>query len=451
LENQNTGYSKDNSFPPSREPIIRRADPWRQARILWLARSLDKKNILPDRLCRCGLLLFAASGLLSVLFWGMIFANKTQTLRFGLGAVLLFGVPVLAATYIRQAYGLASWIHRFKDPVLTLAGDRIVLELTRRQARKKRAEERFCWTMLYSGIKRIDYDRTSKILRVYGAFDPAGSRTGSMAFLPEGMKRRNVESANRNQALEIPLYFSGAESILPDLQERSGVYIRPAVRGDDLADLRDLPGLKREKELAKPVGLLAAAVTLAVLASALFIDIYHRNSPYMPYPQTEDKYLSKAFGLGDDVVLDGCEITLSKSILRIRQNGNEVCFRIILELLNTNSSAIHIKAGNGGNLALTAVLSSGETEKLEITDQPPRGYLPQTDQPLPQRLEPEKLTNAALFFWMPDNADEIILEIDSDNWPADNPFRDIKYTGGVNARGQKTNQVKFSIKKGSFP
>lgn len=436
---------------------ILHAEPLRYSRLLRLARGQNPKNSLPDKLCGAGLVLYVGASVFSLLFWGVLFMNRTAVMSGWMVLSLAVGLPVFLAEYIRMETGAASWQHRFRNPTLSILPDRLVFELTR-QVFGKRVTGRYRWTMPYRDVRRMEYDRSAKTLRIYGKFDPSECRLPGTRKIPDGMRRQDSEtaSAERNQFIELPMVFPHPERLLPELQNRTGCYIHPAVRGDDLIDLRDLPGQEKERARVRPIGTAIILATLLTFVLILWIRGYYQNHPFEPFPKTEPQYLQRAFEPGETVVLDGCEITLQEITRVGKSNTGEVCYSLLLTFLNHNEPHIIIRTGepyrdSESNIALSSRNGGGETIPVPATG-PPRGFAG-VPQEMPPRLEAEKSTNVNLFFYMPQDTAEIVLSINSDYWAPRDVFRDVHYTGGeTEVQGQtvKDNEIRFRLPRELF-
>ena len=402
----------------------------RYARILRLARDNNPANALPDKLCRVGLRLFLLLAAADLLVWGAVFANATLILAFWAILSVFLALPVLSTAYIRQMLGLASKLHKFHSPSLTLAPDRVILEMKRHMLFRGKHSPTVRREFLYSRIDRLEYDRSSKTLRVSSAGAPPMS-------------------------LEIVMLYENSDLIISEIEKRSGVFIHPAMRGDDYADLRDLPGLKRERSLLRPMSVAVLIFCLASLLTALAIRSYNHNNPYLPYPKTQEAFLVGRFGTGDTVTLDGCDITLN-GVTRAGSDARGVCYQFLVTLQNKNDSPIRLRAGepykdSPGNILFTAAIEDGKAIPLE-TSGPPLGHAG-VNLPCPARLPAGKNVSVTFFVWVPDDARQVEMTLNSDYWPPFDILRDVTYTGNfadIGGRSVKNNETRFVINRSSL-
>lgn len=398
--------------------------PDRVSRILRLARERNPANTLPDKLCRTGTGLFCALAAISLSVWGVVFRNATFVLRTWFLLSFFLALPVLAVLYIRQERGSASKLHKFHSHALTLGADRVILEMRRQMSFRGKHSPTVRREFLYNRIVGLEYDRTAKTLRLISAYTP-GEAT-----------------------LEITMFYDQAEQIVREIERRSGVFVRPAMRGDDYADLRDLPGLKRERGLLRPLSICTLLFFLASLITSLGIRGYNAKHPYNPYPATGISFLTGHFGIGDTVTLDGCDFTLN-SISRAGSDTRGVCYQILTSVHNRNTSDIRLRSGipfkdSPTNVAFTGI--SGERVPLDVSRTPP-GYVG-VDMPLPSRLQAGKSAAVNFFVWVPDGVTKIEMSVNSDYWPPADILRDVVYTGGIVTIGEQTmksNEVRFTV------
>ncbi|MDR1669017.1 MAG: hypothetical protein LBR76_03585 [Oscillospiraceae bacterium] len=411
---------------PAHDGVRFAPTPDRVSRFLRLARERNPANALPDRLCKIGMGLFCALAALSLLVWGAGFRNATLVLRTWFFLSLLLAVPVLAALYIRQAFGLASKLHKYHSPTLTLGADRVILEMRRRMVFRGKYSPTVRREFLYSRIVGLDYDRATKTLRLISAYAPGDT------------------------TLEITMFYDQAEQIVREIEKRSGVFIHPAMRGDDYADLRDLPGLRRERGLLRPMCVCALLFFLASLMTVLSIRGYNAKHPYTPYPATALSFLTGRFGIGDTVTLDGCDFTLN-SAAQAGSDARGVCYQVLMDIRNGNGSDIRLRAGtpfkdSPTNVSFTGITDDGGTVPLEASRTPP-GYVG-VDMPLPSRLQAGKSAAVNFFVWVPGGVSRVNLIVNSDYWPPADILRDVVYTGGtvtVGGQERKSNEIRFTV------
>jgi hypothetical protein len=278
---------------------------------------------------------------------------------------------------------------------------------------------------LYGRIARIEYDRAAKTLRV----SSGGLRPASM---------------------EIVMFYENSDVIIKEIEKRSGVFAHPAMRGDDYADLKDLPGLRRERSLLRPMSAAVLAFCLASLMTALWIRTYNHNNPYLPFPRTLEMYVVGRFAPGDTAVLDGCEITLN-GVTRAGSDSRGVCYQFLVTLRNENDSPIRLRGremykGSAGNVLFTAVYADGRIVPLETTPPPP-GYIGVSLAP-PQRIPAGKNVSVTYFVWADEDVESIELTINSDYWPPADRLRDVTYTGGfvdIGGVSYKSNETRFVV------
>jgi hypothetical protein len=404
-------------FEPSNDRVMR---------ILRMARDRNEANILPDKLCRVGVTLFLLLASAGLLVWGLIFRNATLVLAFWAALSVFVALPVLLTVYIRQILGVASKLHKYHSPALTLAPDRIILEMKRHALFRGKHPPSIKREFLYSRIARLEYDRSLKTLRAVSA-----------GGLP-------------SVSMEIVLYYDNSDAIVKEIEKRSGVFIHPAMRGDDYADLRDLPGLKRESSLLRPVSIAVLVFCLASLLTVLSIRSYNQNNPYLPYPRTQEMYLIGRFGVGDTVTLDGCDITL-QGVTRVGSDARGVCYQFLLTLHNRNDSTIRLRAGetykdSPGNIQFSAVMEDGRVIPLQ-TAPPPPGHIG-VNLPPPSRLAPHRNVSVTFFVWVADDVDAVEMTVNSDYWPPADILRDVTYSGGfadIGGMTVKSNETRFVI------
>ncbi|MCL2002738.1 MAG: hypothetical protein FWG72_01890 [Oscillospiraceae bacterium] len=397
----------------------------RVARILRLARDRNEANALPDKLCRLAFMLFALFAAAGLLVWGLVFRNATLVLAFWFALSVFAALPVLLTVYIRQAFGVASRLHKFHSPALTLAPDRVILEMKRNALFRGKHSPSIRREFLYSRMSRLEYDRSTKTLRVSSAGSPSAT-------------------------MDIVLFYDNPDAIVREIEKRGGVFIHPAMRGDDYADLRDLPGLKREFNLLRPMSAAVLAFCLASLMTVLAIRTHNQNNPYLPYPRTQEMFLIGRFGVGDTVTLDGCDVTLN-DVTRVGSDARGVCYQFLLTLHNGNDSAVRLRVEDAykdspGNIQFSAVTAEGKTVPLQ-TAPPPPGHVGVNLLP-PPRLPPHKNISVTFFLWVPDAAAAVELTLNSDYWPPADVLRDVTYSGhyvDIGGIVYKSNETRFVV------
>jgi hypothetical protein len=399
----------------------------RVSRIHRLARDANSANALPDRLCRAGAVLFTVLSVLGLLIWGAVFRNATMVLAtWGVLSVFI-ALPVLLTDYIRQTLGLASRLHKLHSVSLTLTPDRIILEMRRPQIFRGKHSPTTRREFLFSRISRLGYDRSSKTLRLSS----------------EGMT---------GAAMDIVMFYDNSDAIIQEIEKRSGVFVHPAMQGNDYADLRDLSGLPKERNILRPMCIGVLGFCLVSLLTVLSIRAYNYKNPYMPYPKTDAAYLSGTFGIGSTVTLDGCGITLT-GVSKAGSDIRGVCYQFIVTFNNKNSSAIRLRSNEPykdsfGNILFSAADETGEIFSLE-TSGPPLGHVG-VNLPLPKRISGGRSESVTFFVWVPDNAQRVTMTVNSDYWPPADVFRDVTYSGAtseINGLAVKSNEVRFAVSR----
>ena len=402
----------------------------RVSRLLRLARDTNPANALPDRLCRIGAVLFTVFAVLGLLLWGAVFRNTTMILTTWAVLSVFIALPVLLTDYIRQTFGTASKLHKLHSVSLTLTPDRIILEMRRPQLFRGKHSPTTRREFLFSRISRLGYDRSSKTLRLSS----------------EGMT---------GAAMDIVMFYENSDAIIGEIEKRSGVFVHPAMQGNDYADLRDLSGLPKERNLLRPMCLAALGFCLISLLTVLSIRAYNYKNPYMPYPKTDAAYLTGTFGIGNTVTLDGCDVTLT-GVSKAGSDVRGVCYQFIVTFNNKNSSAIRLRAGepykdSSGNILFSAVDETGETINLE-TSGPPLGHVG-VNLPLPKRISGGRSESVTFFVWVPDETQSVTMTVNSDYWPPADIFRDVTYSGAraeSNGFAVKSNEVRFTVNRAAL-
>lgn len=430
------------------------ADPARYARILRLMREQNPKNHLPDTLCKTGATLFIILSAVSLAVWGAVFFNSTWLLRSWLINSLAIGLPALLLSYFRNTTGLSSWLHRYTVPSVSLGDESLTMELRLNIRWRASADKIYKYVIPYKQIRRIEYDRGVKLLRIYGTPDNNTSVFCRDSLLPEASRPRDGSTGAREKGfyIEVPLIFGKSGDFVRELESRCGVYA--ALRGDDYAELRDLPGLRPDHQLVRPMSVILLLSTLCVMLAVLALRGYYSKYPYTPYEKTDPAILAAEHGLKSLVTLDGLDITV-ESVTRVGRE-NESCYQVLLRLENHNENAVRLRVGkrfrdSETNLAFFTVNESGVTGRLELTEPPP-GY-PGVYLPPPDKLEPGKNTDVTLYLVVPDGTQNIMMTVNSDYWPPEDMFRDVYYKGGyvmLDGEAVKDNEVKFVLDKSLF-
>jgi hypothetical protein len=123
---------------------------------------------------------------------------------------------------------------------------------------------------------------------------------------------------------------------------------------------------------------------------------------------------------------------------------------------NQNPSAIRLRAGepykdSPGNILFTAVTGEGQTVPLE-TSGPPPGFVG-VSLPPPQRLQAGKNVSATFFVWVPEDAESVVMTLNSDYWPPADILRDVTYTGSmtdIGGRSVKSNETRFTVSRAAL-
>jgi hypothetical protein len=398
----------------------------RVSRILRLARDNNPANAVPDRLCRGGAVLFAVLSAINLLVWGAAFRNVTLLLTVWSAISVVIALPALTAVYFRQALGMASKLHKFSNISLTLSPDRVIIEMRRNRLFRGKHPPTVRKEFLYSRISRLEYDRSAKTLRLISAAGTAGA------------------------SLDVVMFYDDSEFIISEIEKRSGVFIHPAMRGDDYADLSGLPGLRHERPLLRPMCMAVLGFCLITLLTAVSIRAYNQKNPYMPYPPTDEAYLTGTFGIGDTVTLDGCDITLA-GVSRAGGDSRGSCYQFIVNLHNRNSSAIRLRSGefykdSPGNIIFTAQDGEGSVMPLE-TSGPPLGHVG-VNLPLPRSIAGGRGGSVTFFVWVPDGAKSVTMTANSDYWPPADILRDVTYSGfytDIGGLPVKANETRFTV------
>ncbi|MCL2030009.1 MAG: hypothetical protein FWG93_00540 [Oscillospiraceae bacterium] len=331
---------------------------------------------------------------------------------------------------------------------LLVAGERVDLgetEMTYRVTRKDlrfwsgSAGATYIWAVPYDAVTRMDYDRGAKTLRVHGRHREEGCRKPppkawpraprGMVGFPDPERRQD-----KDFFVDIPLYYTDSVTLLQELEQRTGVFIFPAMRGDDYADLRDLPGLAPRRSIHRPLALYLAALCLGTLWVARDAR-QTAQTPWQPYPPTSEEALARTHRLGGSVILDGCRVTLERADPG-RDGGINVT--LLFENLNEDMPVLLHLGKREPNLTATALTPLGETEC---------NYIP-PDNPL-VLLAPGGAYHHDVLYALPKDTSAVILEINSDRWASSTHFWEPEYLGRpVVVNGMETlhNRVRFQIK-----
>lgn len=384
--------------------------------------------------------LSAAVGLCGVPLFGLWWrAIPLMWAAFILSAGL--GVLVLVIAGILRLSGrMTCWL-LVSDERADLGETELTYRVTRRSRRvwDRGPGVTYVWALPYGDITRLDYDRGAKTLRVYGRFREEGCRkpiAKAWPRAPRGMVE--IPNPERRQDkdffLDIPLYYDDSATLLQELERRADVFIFPAMRGDDYADLRDLPGLPPKRPVLQLLALFLMVLCLGTLLVAL--DARRAaQSPWQPYPPVAEEALTRVHGLYDSVVLDGCRITLERATPG--QNGGlNVSF--LFENLNEDMPVLLHLGKKEPNIIATANTPQGGKAC---------NYIP-PDNPLVQ-LAPGGAYHYDVLYALPNEADVVTLEINSDRWASGTRFWEPEYLGRmivVNGMETLHNRIRFQIK-----
>jgi hypothetical protein len=380
-----------------------------------------------------------AAGVCGIPLFGLWWRHESlMWAAFGISAGL--GLLVLAVAGLLALSGrLTCWL-LVADERVGLGETELICRVTRKNRRfwKRGQGKTYEWAMPYANVTRIDYDRSTKILRVRGRFREDGCRKPAPAawpHAPAGMIELSNPERRQDKEffLELPLYYDDSVMLLQELEQRTGVFIFPAMRGDDYADLRDLPGLPPKRPVWRLLALFLAALCLGTLLIAR--DAREAAlTPWQPYPPATAEALTRVHGLYDSVVLDGCRITLERASPG-RDGGLNVT--LLFENLNEELPVLLHLGKREPNLIATAQTPQGEREC---------NYIP-PDNPLVQ-LAPGGAYHYDVLYALPSEAGVVTLEINSDRWTAGARFWEPEYLGRVIViNGMETlhNRVRFQI------
>ncbi|MDR1736406.1 MAG: hypothetical protein LBR85_06020 [Oscillospiraceae bacterium] len=359
-----------------------------------------------------------AVGLFAMPLFGIWWRIETAVwaafaVSFVLGVIVLCALGFTALTGRFTCWTLVSR----EDLTLDETVLRYSLTPNSRRPWKREPIKPFIWVMPYQNVTRLDYDRSMKCLRVFGRFDEEASRKPDEKSLrlPRGMTAISKPESrpDKDFYLEVPLYYDDSTELLRLLERRAGVFIHPAIRGDDYADLRDLPGLKPNAPVMRALSLFL--VVLCVIALALAADLRgSRRNPWQPYPLTEEDVLTGSFDVGESFLLDGCRVTLESA-----EPGRDGGLEISLLFSNENDAAILLHLGKQqGNVIASAKTTQGDM---------PCNYIP-PDNPRVQ-IAPGGVYHYDTLYSLPSGAQSFTIEINSDRW-AENPrFWESDYLG----------------------
>ena len=419
--------------------LVFEPDAARRARILRMLETSHEEY----RFWRTALLyggwISVAAGVCGVPLFGLWW--RAQTLMwaaFGLSAGL--GLLVLATAGLLSLSGrMTCWLLA-ADERADLCETELVFRVTRKSRRfwSRRAGVTYVWAVPYTAVTRMDYDRGAKTLRVQGRHREEGSRKPPPKAWPRAPRGMiDLPGPERRQDKEffvdIPLYCKDSVALLRELEQRTGVFIFPAMRGDDYADLRDLPGLPKKPPVQRLLALYLGVLCVGTLWVAR--DAYRAaQTPWQPYPPTAEEALARTHTLYDSVVLDGCRITLERAWPG-RDGGLNVS--LLFENLNEDMPVLLHLGKREPNLIATARTPQGGQEC---------NYIP-PDNPL-VRLEPNGAYHYDVLYALPKEATVMTLEINSDRWAANTRFWEPEYLGRpVFVNGMETlhNRVRFQI------
>ncbi len=413
------------------------ADPRRRAALLQLAKAENPANERWDGALSYGKWMFLTLAPAGLMLFGAVWPSARLLTGFWAGLSFAGLLLVLLPALVRKIFGLQSAWHKFDGEELLLGEDYLEFSMYG-VAPGFRRDVPYVWRMRYADVRRLEYDRKQKCLRIVGRFDEDASRKADAAGLPKGMRPMAHPEARPEGAvyLELFLIFPEADRLLEELEERCGVYMHPARRADDMADLRDLPGLNPEKQVIKPMiaGLVFFA---AIFLIALSIQGgWLEQNPYRPYPPTEKSMLGKAFGVGESAVLDGLRITLKSAD---GDSGYDAL--LVFELENTCELPVHFHnvSDRQSNVRAEVMTQTGPERREARGDED--GLV---------RIEPGGVYNMKLRVELgSDNNDAgLIISINSDRWPLEKPFWREEYTGGtveIGGKMVKDNEVVFYI------
>lgn len=390
----------------------------RRSRILHLRETSHGEYSLWRTVMMYGGWISVAAGICGVPLFGLWWRREAWMLSvFCLSAAL--GLLVLAAGVFLAFTGRLSCWTLLDHERLTLGEEDLVYRVTRVKQHISRnvPEQEYVWTMPYADITRMDYERGTKCLRVFGRFreENCVRPPEKGLHLPKGMTLLASErKTDKDIYLDIPLYYDESVELLKELEERTGVFIQPAMRGDDYADLRDLPGLKPRQPVLRAFALFLALLGLGTLL--ITADLRRGGQQeWQPYPPTAAEMLTGSFSVGDSILLDGCRITLEKA--EPGSNGG-LSMSLLFENLNESMSVLLHLGKQQSNIAARAQTLLGEAAC---------NYIP-PDNPLVQ-LAPGGAYHYDVIYQIPANTQSVTLEINSDRWASNTHFWEPEYLG----------------------
>jgi hypothetical protein len=352
------------------------------------------------------------------------------------GVAILCGIAAIGISALLNYTGVFSPWPLYQREILILDTEAIVYKLSRHHLfHKNETVAPFRWTLPYENFSMLLYDRSTKTLHIRGKFDEAASFRPKDRYLPSGMREKPVRKnrPDMEYELEIPLYYKDCSSLFSQLEQRSGMFVHPAVRGDDEADLRDLPGLSKPKNVIIPLflSLVLFGVLSTKLASEVRLD--RMENPWQPYPFTQNAALSQMLKTDESVVLDGCKVTLST------QKGTEggLVASFLWENLNPLEPILLHFAKAECNFRAYALVGETTEECLFRPVKEPR-----------VKLLPGGVYRLEVLFSVPVDAKEVQIELNSDRWATPGMFWQPEYLGRmieVDSQMVMHNRVTYQI------
>ena len=357
---------------------------------------------------------------------------------------LLLGLAAAGASFYLSGPGaLTPWLH-FSGEVLEMEDEALVYRLSALPLLPfKTARTQYVWVLPYANLLRMEYDRSAKLLRLFGRFDESRCVKPPEPFsrLPRGM--RFYAHPERRPAqdfyIDLPLYYGQSQELLQNLEEKAGCFIHPALRGDDYADLQELPGARKPFPMTRVMSLFLALLLTAGSTTALWLQRYLEDNPWQPYPPTALETLVKTHQPGDTVILDGCRVTMERAV-----PGKDGGVRVSMVWENQNkaeSLLLHLGLQNG-NIAAYA-LRPGEDGKMQETL---CAYIPPREQQV--LITPGGVRSVELLFQTPEDTTALRVVLNSDRWASHNRFWEPEYLGRpitVNGEDYWHNQVVFEL------
>ncbi len=408
------------------------ADFTRRSKLLQHCKREHAGGELRDSLCLYGFGTFITLSMVTILLFGVFWSSKTLVIT-GLTVSTALGGALLLTVYTFYSKRFYSCWHRFTKEKLTLTETELIFQMTEKSLRSK--QEPFVWVIPYASIIRIEYDRSSKRFKVTGRYNESSSKKPVMTDalpLPRGMLRRENDAARIDSDfyLEIPAYFKKTDEILQFLEIKTAIFIHPAMRGDDYADLRDLPGLKKQPVIFRPL-LLSLVMSISISLILVFnISRNERLNPYSPYPPTEEAYLTGVFDVGESIVLDGCRITLSESTL----SDNKLSLKITWNNENTDQRILLRLFGKSSNISASAK-AADLSAATGFSVNPAEMLAPEKSDILLEKLGEY---TCELVFILPENTELFRINISSDRWAPRTQFWMPEY--------KSTNSITFEVK-----